>query len=68
MKSKKPDTFTRRFIEWSKFHGCPVLIEKEDGTWEQFNGKKFNWKTNNYKIDNESHRLYYERLYAHGIN
>lgn len=66
--NKKPDTFTRRFIEWSKFHGCPVMIENKDGDWEPFIGNKFNWNAHNYKIDNKKHEEYYSRLYAHGIN
>ena len=66
--SKKPDFQTRRFIEWSKFHGCPILIENEDGTWKKFNGKRIDWKNHNYKIDNKSHEMYYSKLYVHGIN
>ncbi len=66
--SRKPDTFMRRFIEWSKFHGCPVLVENENGEWILFKGDKFNWKLHNYKIDNKSHEIYYSKLYAHGIN
>lgn len=66
--SKKPDLFVRRFIEWSKFHGCPVMIEREKDVWEIFKGDKFNWNRFNYKIDNKSHEQYYSKLYVHGIN
>lgn len=65
---RKPSMQNRRFIEWSKFHGCPVLVEKEDGVWELFKGKTFDWKRFNYKIDNKSHEDYYGRLYVHGMN
>ena len=37
--SKKPDAFTRRFIEWSYFHGCPIMVENDDGTWKDYHGK-----------------------------
>ena len=64
---KKPDTYTRRFIEWAYFHSCPILFKYDTETeWKPFLSKKFNWKTCNYKIDNLSHQTYYERLYTHG--
>ena len=66
--SKKPDAFVRRFIEWSYFHGCPIMVENDDGTWKNYYGKKFDWLHRNYKIDNHSHEDYYSRLYAHGTN
>ena len=66
---KKPDSFTRRFIEWSYFHGCPILYKYDNETeWKLFTLKKFNWNTCNYRIDNVPHKIYYERLYAHGSN
>jgi len=64
----KPDAFGKRFLEWSYFHGCPLKIKEKDGEWKDFHGKRFDWKTNNYKIENPSHKEYYERLYAHGTN
>ena len=66
MKNKKPDNFTKRFIEWSSFHGCPIMIEKEDGTWESTRVKKFDWVKHNYRIENDHYKQYYLRLYAHG--
>ena len=66
--SKKPNNFTKRFIEWSYFHGCPIMVENDDGTWKNYYGKKFDWIHRNYKIDTYSHEIYYSRLYTHGAN
>ena len=69
MIERKPDTYTRRFIEWSHSHGCPILMKYDNETeWKQLKTKYFNWGSANYKIDNETHRIYYERLYTHGQN
>lgn len=66
--SKKPDAFIRRFIEWSWFHGCPIMVEQNKDEWVLFKGNKLNWKLYNYKIDNKSHEIYYSKLYVHGMN
>jgi hypothetical protein len=65
---KIADAYTRKFIEWSKFHGCPILVENENGEWVKFLGNKFNWKKHMYKIENKAYEDYYSRLYAHGMN
>ena len=36
--------------------------------WKSFLTNHFNWNACNYKIDNLSHQMYYERLYTHGTN
>lgn len=64
--NKKPNDFTKRFIEWSAFNGCPIMIEKEDGSWELAKIKRFDWIKHNYKIDTDQHKEYYSRLYVHG--
>ena len=64
---RKPDVYTRRFIEWSHSHGCPILMKYDnEDEWKPLKTKYFNWGACNYKIDTEGHRLYYERLYHHG--
>ena len=65
---KKPDAFNRRFIEWSFAHGCPLLMKYDNETeWKPMKTKYFNWNACNYKINDLSHQMYYERLYAHGL-
>ena len=65
----KPDTYTKRFIEWSYFHGCPILFKYDkEKEWKPFVNKKFNWNACNYKIENDSYKTHFERLYAHGTN
>lgn len=69
MTERKPDTFTRKFIEWSYFHGCPILMKYDNETeWKPMKLHKFNWKNCNYKISNSNHQIHFERLYAHGMN
>lgn len=66
---KKPNSNTRRFIEWSYSHGCPILMKYDnEEEWKPFLTKHFNWNACNYKIDNLAHQIYYERLYTHGTN
>lgn len=69
MKERKPDAYTRRFIEWSKLHNCPVMYKyDDDANWKPMLTNKFNWNTCNYKIDDWHYKNYYEKLYKHGTN
>ena len=67
---RKPDAYTRRFIEWAYFHGCNSVMMKYDNEdeWKPMKTNNFNWKACNYKINNPHHKNYFEKLYCHGTN